>query len=134
MCGIIGVIDKRRQCVDGGSIRNSLALMDERGNGEGAGYVAYGIYPDFADSYALHVFFDKVHENKPALDKMLEERGTIVCAQLEPGNTKRTKLQFANLDPPVMGDSLTRVAEKARSAFGPAAGGQETYRVLGFRS
>ena len=69
MCGIIGVIDKRRQCMDGSSIRNSLAMMDERGNGEGAGYVAYGIYPDFADSYALHVFFDEVQENKPVLDK-----------------------------------------------------------------
>ena len=78
MCGIIGVIDKRRQCMDGGNIRNSLAMMDERGNGEGAGYVAYGIYPDFADAYALHVFFNNVHENKPELDQLLEKWGTIV--------------------------------------------------------
>jgi glutamate synthase domain-containing protein 1 len=78
MCGIIGVIDKRRQCMDGSSIRNSLAMMDERGNGEGAGYVAYGIYPDFADVYALHVFFDRVQENKPALDRELAKWGTIV--------------------------------------------------------
>ena len=78
MCGIIGVIDKRRQCMDGSGIRNALALMDERGNGEGAGYVAYGIYPDFADAYALHVFFDHIHENKPALDAELEKWGTIV--------------------------------------------------------
>ena len=78
MCGIIGVIDKRRQCMDGGSIRNSLAMMNERGNGEGAGYVAYGIYPDFADAYALHVFFDHIQENKPALDRELEKWGTII--------------------------------------------------------
>ena len=74
MCGIIGVIDKRRQCMDGSSIRNSLAMMNERGNGEGAGYVAYGIYPDFADAYALHVFFNNVTENKPLLDRELEKR------------------------------------------------------------
>ena len=75
MCGIIGVIDKRRQCMDGSRIRESLAMMDERGNGEGAGYAAYGIYPEFKDAYALHVFFDNVQENKPALVKELEEWG-----------------------------------------------------------
>ena len=73
MCGIIGVIDRHRQCMDGGKIRESLALMDERGNGEGAGYVAYGIYPDFKEYYALHVFFDNLAENKPRLDAELEK-------------------------------------------------------------
>ena len=51
---------------------NSLAMMDERGNGEGAGYAAYGIYPEYTDAYALHVFFDNVRENKPALVQELE--------------------------------------------------------------
>ena len=78
MCGIIGVIDKRRQVMDGSKIRESLAQMDERGNGEGAGYAAYGIYPEFADAYALHVFFDDVRENKPELIKELESWGRIV--------------------------------------------------------
>ncbi|MDO8871939.1 MAG: hypothetical protein Q7V05_04300 [Methanoregula sp.] len=50
MCGIIGVIDRRRQLMDGGKIKDSLAMMDERGSGEGAGYVAYGIYPDYDQS------------------------------------------------------------------------------------
>jgi glutamate synthase domain-containing protein 1 len=64
--------------MDGGKIRESLALMDERGNGEGAGYVAYGIYPDFKQYYALHVFFDNLAENKPRLDAELEKYGEIV--------------------------------------------------------
>ena len=91
MCGIIGVIDKRRQCMDGSSIRNSLALMDERGNGEGAGYVAYGIYPEFADAYALHVFFDNMQENKPALDHELARWGTIVHDEEIPTYASRIK-------------------------------------------
>ena len=91
MCGIIGVIDKRRQCMDGSSIRNSLALMDERGNGEGAGYVAYGIYPEFADAYALHVFFDNMQENKPALDLELARWGTIVHDEEIPTYASRIK-------------------------------------------
>ena len=64
--------------MDGGKIRDSLAMMDERGSGEGAGYVAYGIYPDFKDYYALHVFFDNIRENKAAIDTLLEKWGTIV--------------------------------------------------------
>ena len=64
--------------MDGSKIRESLALMNERGNGEGAGYAAYGIYPEYKDAYALHVFFDNVRENKPALVKELEEWGRIV--------------------------------------------------------
>jgi glutamate synthase domain-containing protein 1 len=91
MCGIIGVIDKRRQCIDGSDIRNSLTMMDERGNGEGAGYVAYGIYPDFADSYALHVFFNDVNENKPALDLLLEKWGTIVHDEAIPTFASKIK-------------------------------------------
>ena len=58
--------------MDGSKIRASLAMMNERGNGEGTGYAAYGIYPDFKDAYALHVFLDNVKENKPALVKEAE--------------------------------------------------------------
>jgi glutamate synthase domain-containing protein 1 len=64
--------------MDGGKIRESLALMDERGNGEGAGYVAYGIYPDYKEYYALHVFFDNFAVNKPRLDTELGKYGEIV--------------------------------------------------------
>ena len=38
MCGIIGVIDKQRDLMDGSAIRDALSIMDERGSGEGAGY------------------------------------------------------------------------------------------------
>ena len=64
--------------MNGANIRDALALMDERGNGEGAGYVAYGIYPEYRDEYALHVFFDDLTENKPRLDAELQKWGEIV--------------------------------------------------------
>ena len=56
MCGIIGVIDKRCQSVDGTKIKEALSMMNERGSGEGAGYVAYGIYPEYKD-YLRCMFF-----------------------------------------------------------------------------
>lgn len=77
MCGIIGVIDRGRQRMDGSKIKSALSLMDERGSGEGAGYVAYGAFPDFADLYAVHVFFDNIHETKSMVDRELNKWGTI---------------------------------------------------------
>ncbi|NYT06423.1 MAG: glutamine amidotransferase family protein [Methanomicrobiales archaeon] len=77
MCGIISVIDRDRTLMDGAAIKNALSLMDERGSGEGAGYAAYGVYPDFADCFALHVFFDNIVEPKAAVDAILESWGAI---------------------------------------------------------
>ncbi len=64
--------------MDGSAIKDALSLMDERGSGEGAGYVAYGIYPDFPDCYALHVFFDNIVEPKSKVDDLLSKWGVIV--------------------------------------------------------
>jgi glutamate synthase domain-containing protein 1 len=77
MCGIIGVMDRSRRTMDGSGIREALSMMNERGSGEGAGYAAYGIYPDYRDCYALHVFFDGIRESKPLLDSTLAQWGTI---------------------------------------------------------
>jgi glutamate synthase domain-containing protein 1 len=61
MCGIIGVIDRGKKVMDGSHIKRALSMMNERGSGEGAGYAVYGVYPEFRDYYALHVFFDNIH-------------------------------------------------------------------------
>ncbi|WP_440956799.1 class II glutamine amidotransferase [Methanosarcina sp. Mfa9] len=78
MCGIIGFIDKTKSPMDGSKIKAALSLMNERGSGDGAGYVAYGIYPDYADCYALHVFFDNMVEPKTKVDEILHRWGTVV--------------------------------------------------------
>lgn len=69
MCGIIGFIDRTKSRMDGSGIKAALSLMNERGSGDGgAGYAAYGIYPpEYADYYALHVFFDNLAEPKRRL-------------------------------------------------------------------
>lgn len=77
MCGIIGVIDRQRELMDGSSIRDALSIMDERGSGEGAGYAAYGVYPDYADLYAIHVFYDNLVEPKSRVEELLETWGMI---------------------------------------------------------
>ena len=77
MCGIISVIDRSRAMMDGSRIREALAMMNERGSGEGAGYVAYGAFPDFKDYYAIHVFYDNIHETKDDVDAILKKWGHI---------------------------------------------------------
>ena len=57
-CGLTGIISKKRKKLDGSFIKKSLCLMNDRGNGLGAGYAAYGIYPEFEDFYAFHVMYD----------------------------------------------------------------------------
>jgi glutamate synthase domain-containing protein 1 len=54
-CGTAGIIDTTGRRFDGSTVLNMMACMFERGNGLGAGYAAYGIYPDHADSYAFHL-------------------------------------------------------------------------------
>lgn len=78
MCGIIGFIDRTKSRMDGSGIKTALSLMNERGSGDGAGYAAYGIYPEYADYYALHVFFDNLGKSKAKVEELLREWGEIV--------------------------------------------------------
>ncbi len=77
MCGIISVIDRGRDLMDGSAIRDALSVMDERGSGEGSGYAAYGVYPDYADLYAIHVFYDNLVEPREQVEALLETWGMI---------------------------------------------------------
>lgn len=57
-CGIIGFINRDGTRVNGAPIRAAIANMRLRGNGLGGGFAAYGIYPEYADAYALHLMYD----------------------------------------------------------------------------
>lgn len=59
-CAISAVIDKTGACFNGNDIIQSIALMHERSNGLGGGFAAYGIYPDYKDFFALHIFYDNL--------------------------------------------------------------------------
>ncbi len=56
-CGILAIINTDRRRVAGDKIRLGLCNMVERGNGLGSGYAAYGIYPEWAEHYALHMMY-----------------------------------------------------------------------------
>ena len=57
-CAISGIMDRSGSRHDGTDILKSIALMHDRSNGLGGGFAAYGIYPDYKDLFAFHMFFD----------------------------------------------------------------------------
>ena len=63
-CAISGIMNKKGQPFPGDDIIKSIALMHDRSNGLGGGFAAYGIYPEYKDLYAIHMFYD--HEGAKA--------------------------------------------------------------------
>lgn len=57
-CAISGFINRSGRRTNGSVIVNSIACMHDRSNGLGGGYAGYGIYPEYKDQYAFHVFYD----------------------------------------------------------------------------
>ena len=57
-CAIAAVIDREGKRTDGSLIVNAMKPMHDRSNGLGGGFAAYGIYPQYKDLYALHLFYD----------------------------------------------------------------------------
>jgi len=56
-CGLSGMMSLTGETVDGRAIRESIAILHDRSNGLGGGFAAYGIYPERADQYALHIMY-----------------------------------------------------------------------------
>ncbi|QIJ72916.1 glutamine amidotransferase family protein [Thermosulfuriphilus ammonigenes] len=76
-CGLAGLIHRKGHRVKGETIVCSISCQKERGNGLGAGYAAYGIYPDFKDYYAIHIMAESKADLKEA-EAVLKEHTYMV--------------------------------------------------------
>lgn len=56
-CAIAAVISKEGKRMSGEMITNAMKPMHDRSNGLGGGFAGYGIYPEYKEFYALHMFF-----------------------------------------------------------------------------
>ena len=65
-CAIAGAISTDGRRFSGEMIMRAIANMHERGNGLGGGFAAYGIYPEMADFYCLHVMYDDLKAKQEA--------------------------------------------------------------------
>ena len=57
-CAISAVISKEGKKMTGDKIIESMRPMHDRSNGLGGGFAGYGIYPEYKDFYALHIFYN----------------------------------------------------------------------------
>ena len=55
-CAISGLFSRSGARTNGEAIIRSIAAMHDRSNGLGGGFAGYGIYPEYKDSYAFHIF------------------------------------------------------------------------------
>lgn len=85
-CGIAGIIHKRGELLPGELIIKAISCQYERGNGLGAGYAAYGIYPEFKDYYALHVMANS-KKSLEDVEELLQKKTYLIFN--EPIPTKK---------------------------------------------
>ena len=76
-CAISGIIDKTGKRMSGEAIIKSISVMHERSNGLGGGFAAYGIYPEYKDYYAFHIFYDSVTAKK-SCEEFLDRHFDII--------------------------------------------------------
>ena len=57
-CAIAAVISREGRLMTGEKIIEAMKPMHDRSNGLGGGFAGYGIYPEYKDFYAFHMFFD----------------------------------------------------------------------------
>ena len=79
-CAIAAVIAKDGEKMSGEMIVNAMKPMHDRSNGLGGGFAAYGIYPEYRDYYAFHIFFDS-RDTRKTCEALLKEGFEIVKAE-----------------------------------------------------
>ncbi|NLM12801.1 MAG: hypothetical protein GX209_03515 [Epulopiscium sp.] len=76
-CAISGIFSKSGKRISGEAIIKSIATMHDRSNGLGGGFAAYGIYPEYKDYYAFHIFYDG-NISKRECEEFLERHFDII--------------------------------------------------------
>ena len=82
-CAIAAVISKEGRKMSGEGITNSMKPMHERSNGLGGGFAGYGIYPEYREFYALHLFFDD-RTTRKSCEAFLKDYFEIVQSEIIP--------------------------------------------------
>lgn len=87
-CGLMGICDTRGDRFSGEVAIRSMAVQRDRGNGLGAGYAGYGIYPEFPNDFAFHMMYHDVQAKKET-EQLFDELFLVDLA--EPLPTRKVK-------------------------------------------
>ncbi|WP_461248372.1 hypothetical protein [Treponema sp. R6D11] len=95
-CAISGIIDKSGRRMSGEAIIKSISVMHDRSNGLGGGFAAYGIYPEYKDYYALHLFYESVSAKREC-EEFLERHFDIInLSKIPTRKIKENVKSFSN--------------------------------------
>jgi len=79
-CAIVGTIDRAGGPICGEELIRAIAVMHDRSNGLGGGFAGYGIYPQYKELYAFHLFYED-SAAKETCERFLE-RHFDICSCL----------------------------------------------------
>ena len=82
-CAVAAVISREGKKISGELITRAMKPMHDRSNGLGGGFAGYGIYPEYRDFYALHLFFDS-RDTRKTCEAYLKEYFEIVHSERIP--------------------------------------------------
>jgi glutamate synthase domain-containing protein 1 len=82
-CSIFGAMDRSGRRFSGEGVIKAIANMHDRGNGLGGGFAAYGLYPEHADNYALHLMYLDT-QSKLETEGFLRDRFNVVWQEEVP--------------------------------------------------
>ena len=95
-CSIFGAMDTSGRRFSGEGVIRAIANMHDRGNGLGGGFAIYGLYPEYADLYALHIMFLSP-EGKAETEAFLRENFNLIYEEGVP-----TRSTQAIVNPPLV--------------------------------
>lgn len=76
-CAISGIISKDGKSINGERVVKSISVMHDRSNGLGGGFAGYGIYPQYKDYYAFHIFYDS-NKAREECERFLDKHFDII--------------------------------------------------------
>lgn len=76
-CAISGIFSRDGKRMSGEAIIKSIAVMHDRSNGLGGGFAGYGIYPEYKEFYAFHIFYDNT-EAKERCELYLDKNFDVI--------------------------------------------------------
>ena len=85
-CAISAVVSRDGGRMTGERIIESMKPMHDRSNGLGGGFAGYGIYPEYRDFFALHIFFND-KSSQADCEKFLRDEVEIVKGEAIPTRT-----------------------------------------------
>ena len=76
-CAISGIISREGKPINGRDIVESIRVMHDRSNGLGGGFAGYGIYPQYKEHYAFHIFYD-TQEAREECERFIDRHFDVI--------------------------------------------------------